>query len=100
LAVFDSVGKPRTQGVNSGRLAQIAGYALLPVVLLGFAGLFLRWKHPIAWLTAAALGLVILSSAMTLAKPRFRLPVDPVLCAFAMTSVVWLRDRVAPRHQV
>ncbi|MFY9937451.1 MAG: hypothetical protein WAK33_11280 [Silvibacterium sp.] len=91
LAVFDSVGKPRTQGLNSGRLAQIAGWALLPVVLLGVAGLILRWRHPVAWLTAAALGLVILSSALTLAKPRFRLPIDPLLCVFAMSTVASIR---------
>jgi hypothetical protein len=96
LAVFDSVGKPRTQGVNSGRLAQIVGWALLPVVLLGVAGLILRCRHPIAWLTAAALGLVVLSSALTLAKPRFRLPIDPMLCVFAMSTAVSIKHRSLP----
>lgn len=96
LAVFDSVGKPKTQGVNSGRLAQIIGWAMLPVVLLGVAGLILRWRHPIAWLTAAALGLVILSSALTLAKPRFRLPIDPLLCVFAISAVASFRRPTSP----
>jgi len=100
LAVFDSVGRPKTQGVNSGRLAQIAGWALLPVVLLGVAGLILRWRHPIAWLTAGALGLVILSSALTLAKPRFRLPIDPLLCVFAMSAVVRIRRPESPTNKV
>ncbi len=96
LAVFDSVGKPKTQGVNSGRLAQIVGWALLPVVLLGVAGLILRWRHPIAWLTGAALGLVILSSALTLAKPRFRLPIDPLLCVFAISAVASIPRPTSP----
>jgi hypothetical protein len=95
-AVFDSVGRPRTQGVNSGRLAEIVGWALLPVVLLGVAGLILRWRHPIAWLTAAALGLVVLSSALTLAKPRFRLPIDPMLCVFAMSAAASIKHRALP----
>jgi hypothetical protein len=99
LAVFDSVGKPKTQGVNSGHLAQLVGWSLLPVVLLGTAGLILRWRHPIAWLTAAALGLVILSSSLTLAKPRFRLPIDPLLCVFAISAVVSIQrpDREHPK---
>ena len=86
--------------MNSGRLAQIAGWALLPVVLLGVAGLILRWRHPIAWLTAGALGLVILSSALTLAKPRFRLPIDPLLCVFAMSAVVRIRRAESPTNKV
>ena len=91
LAVFDSVGRPRTQGLHSGRLAHIAGYALLPVVLLGAAGLILYRWHPVAWLAAAALALVVFSSALTLAKPRFRFPVDPLLCVFAVGTVVSIR---------
>jgi 4-amino-4-deoxy-L-arabinose transferase-like glycosyltransferase len=87
FAAFDSTGRPRTQGVNSGSGAEIAGYLLLPIVLAGFFGLFLYWRSPIAWVTAGALALVILSSALTLAKPRFRLPVDPALCVFAVGTV-------------
>jgi hypothetical protein len=93
VAVFDSVGKPKTQGVNSGHLAQLVGYALLPVVLLGTAGLFLYWRNLFAWLTAAALALIIVSSAATLAKPRFRLPVDPALCVFAVAAVAAIQRR-------
>ncbi len=94
LAVFDSTGRPKTQGVNSGRAAEIVGYILLPVVLAGFVGLFLYWRNPIAWVTTAALGLVILSSALTLAKPRFRLPIDPALCVFAVGTVSTVAKRI------
>ncbi|GGG93439.1 hypothetical protein GCM10011586_05270 [Silvibacterium dinghuense] len=87
LAVFDSIGKPKSEGLHSSRLARLVGYALLPVMILGAFGLILYGRHPLAWLTAAALGLVILSSAATIAKPRFRFPCDPLLGVFAVGSV-------------
>ena len=96
FAVFDSEGKPKTQGLHSGRVARLAAYGLFPVMLFGLLGLLFRWKHPLAWLTAAALGLVILSSALTIAKPRFRFPCDPLLCVFAISGAVDVSRRVFP----
>jgi hypothetical protein len=97
FAVFDSEGKPKTQGLHSNRLAQFAAYALLPVMIFGLLGLFLCWKHPLAWLTIAALSLVVLSSALTIAKPRFRFPCDPLLCVFAMSSAASVKRRMFPQ---
>jgi hypothetical protein len=84
IAVFDSAGKPKTEGLHSGRLAQIAAWSLLPVMIFGVIGLVVYRRHALTWLTLAALGLVILSSAATIAKPRFRFPCDPLLCVFAI----------------
>jgi 4-amino-4-deoxy-L-arabinose transferase-like glycosyltransferase len=84
IAVFDSAGKPRTEGLHSSRLAQIAAWSLLPVMIFGVIGLVVYRRHALTWLTLAALGLVILSSAATIAKPRFRFPCDPLLCVFAI----------------
>ena len=87
LAVFDSEGKPRTtQGLHMGKLAHIASWLLLPVMILGVIGLIVYWRNSLTWLTLAALGLVILSSAATIAKPRFRFPCDPLLCVFAVAG--------------
>jgi hypothetical protein len=93
LAVFDSAGKPKTEGLHSSRLAQIAAYSLLPIMILGVFGLILYRKHALAWLTVAALGLVILSSAATIAKPRFRFPCDPLLGVFAVGGAVGIAQR-------
>jgi hypothetical protein len=84
IAVFDSAGKPRTEGLHSGTLAMIAAWSLLPVMIFGVIGLVVYWRRALTWLTLAALGLVILSSAATIAKPRFRFPCDPLLCVFAV----------------
>jgi hypothetical protein len=83
IVVFDSVGKPKTGGLHSSRLAEAAAWLLLPVMILGVIGLAVYWRHALTWLTLAALSLVILSSALTIAKPRFRFPCDPLLCVFA-----------------
>ena len=87
IAVFDSEGKPKTEGLHSSRLAQIAAWSLLPVMIFGVIGLIVYRRHVLTWLTLAALGLVILSSAATIAKPRFRFPCDPLLCIFAVGGV-------------
>jgi len=87
IAVFDSEGKPKTEGLHSSRLAQIAAWSLLPVMIFGVLGLVVYRRHALTWLTLAALGLVILSSAATIAKPRFRFPCDPLLCVFAIGGV-------------
>jgi 4-amino-4-deoxy-L-arabinose transferase-like glycosyltransferase len=84
IAVFDSAGKPRTGGLHSSKPAQIAAWSLLPIMILGVCGLVIYRRHPLTWLTLCALGLVILSSAATIAKPRFRFPCDPLLCVFAI----------------
>jgi hypothetical protein len=84
IMVFDSAGKPKTEGLHSGKLAMIAAWSLLPVMIFGVIGLVVFWRHTLTWLTLAALGLVILSSAATIAKPRFRFPCDPLLCVFAV----------------
>lgn len=91
LAVFDSEGKPRTtQGLHTGKLAHIAAWSLLPIMILGVFGLMVYWQNSLTWLTLAALGLVILSSAATIAKPRFRFPCDPLLCVFAVAGAARL----------
>jgi len=87
FVVFDSAGKPKTEGLHSGRLAQIAAWSLLPVMIFGVIGLVVYRRHALTWLTLAGLGLVILSSAATIAKPRFRFPCDPLLCVFAVGGV-------------
>jgi hypothetical protein len=91
IAVFDSAGKPKTEGLHSGRLAQIAAWSLLPVMIFGVIGLVVYRRHALTWLTLAALGLVILSSAATIAKPRFRFPCDPLLCVFAIGGVARIK---------
>ena len=87
IAVFDSEGKPRTEGLHSSQLAQMAAWSLLPIMIFGVIGLVVYRRHTLTWLTVAALGLVILSSAATIAKPRFRFPCDPLLCVFAIGGV-------------
>lgn len=91
VLVFDSVGNPKTQGLHSGVLGHVAGWLLLPVILLGLVGLLFRYKDPLAWLTAAALLLVVVSSASTIVKPRFRFPCDPLLCEFAVVGFIGLK---------
>jgi 4-amino-4-deoxy-L-arabinose transferase-like glycosyltransferase len=101
LAVFDSEGKPKTEGLHSGMLAHIAAWSLLPVVILGVFGLVVYRRHPLTWLTIAALGLVIMSSAATIAKPRFRFPCDPLLGVFAIGGAVRIAGiKTADRSEV
>jgi len=93
--VFDSVGNPKTQGLHSGLLGHIAGWLMLPIILAGLVGLLFSYRNPLAWLTAAALSLVIVTSASTLVKPRFRFPCDPLLCEFAVVGFLGLRKQIA-----
>jgi 4-amino-4-deoxy-L-arabinose transferase-like glycosyltransferase len=87
VLVFDSVGHAATAGVQTGRLAHFAGWLLLPPVLVGLVGLCLYRRDTEAMVCMAGLALVILSSAATMAKPRFRFPCDPVLFVFAIAAV-------------
>jgi hypothetical protein len=87
VLVADSVGNPKTQGVHSGLAAKLVAWLMLPFVLLGFAGLAIFWRTSAGCLTAAALLLVVASSALTLVKPRFRFPLDPALAVFAVAAV-------------
>ena len=88
--LLDSSGQPKTTGAHSGGIARLAGWLLLPVVLAGLAGLWLYRANPLSWLLAAALALVAASSAITIAKPRFRFPCDPVLFVFSAAAVTHL----------
>jgi hypothetical protein len=88
VLVFDSVGHASTPGIQTGRLEHIAGWMLLPVVLLGLFGLFRYRRDMQALVCIAGLALVVASSAATMAKPRFRLPCDPVLFVFAVAGLV------------
>ena len=98
ILVFDSVGNPATQGLHSGMAAHIVGWLMLPVVLLGVIGLVLSYRLPVAWITGTAVFLIVLSSALTLTKPRFRFPCDPALCVFAAVGYLELRKRSLGRH--
>jgi hypothetical protein len=86
LATFDSVGKPKTRGAHDSLAAKAVGYLMLPWILLSVVGLGLDRKKPTTWLVAAAIGCVVLSSAFTISKPRFRFPCDPMLAVFAMVA--------------
>ena len=93
LLVADSVGRPATRGMHDGIAAKLVGWTMLPIVLLGLAGLFVHRRWPGAWFTAAALSMVIITSALMMVKPRFRFPVDPVLGVFAAAMIVRLAGR-------
>ena len=93
VLVFDSVGNPSTQGLHSGVLGHIAGWLMLPIILMGIVGLMFSHRNPLAWLTVAALSLVIVSSASTIVKPRFRFPCDPLLCEFAVVGFLGLKSK-------
>jgi hypothetical protein len=97
VLVFDSVGNARTQGLHSGVLGHLVGWLLLPIILLGVVGLGFSFKHPLAWFTIAALSLVIISSAATIVKPRFRFPCDPLLCEFAVVGFLELKTNYKNR---
>jgi 4-amino-4-deoxy-L-arabinose transferase-like glycosyltransferase len=93
VLVVDSAGNPKTSGLHSGKLEVLVAYLLLPAVILGIVGLYFNRRQPIAWLTMCALALVIFSSALTIVKPRFRFPCDPLLSIFAVSGAVELRDQ-------
>jgi hypothetical protein len=86
LAVVDSVGKPRTAGAHDAGAARLLGWAMLPLTLLGLAGLFVRRRSLGAQLAMVPLALVIAGSAATIVKPRFRFPCDPLLAIFAIEA--------------
>jgi len=92
--VVDSVGNPRTQGLHSGVLGHLAGWILLPIILMSLVGLLFNYKNPLTWFTIAALLLIVVSSAATIVKPRFRFPCDPVLCEFAVAGFIGLKNRL------
>jgi len=95
LLVVDSVGRPITAGIHSGRVAQLVGWAMLPVVLLGMSGLWVFRGTAVAWFLAMALGLVTISGAVTIVKPRFRFPCDPLLMTFAAGTLAQMGRRSA-----
>lgn len=95
LCVLDSAGKPKTAGLHDSLAARLAGYALLPWIALGVVGLGVLRRTTAGRLAAAALALVVVSSALTLVKPRFRFPVDGALAPFALVVLASLaRARV------
>lgn len=100
--VFDSAGKPKTPGLHDSLAARLVGWAMLPWVALGVAGLVASRRSSAAKLTAGALALVIASSALTLVKPRFRFPVDGALAPFGLVVAAALVRRrvVVPRPQL
>ena len=104
LATLDSVGKPKTRGAHDSLAAKAVGYLMFPWILLSLVGLVLDRKKPTTWLVAAAIGCVILSSALTITKPRFRFPCDPMLAVFAMVACrrIWVArsSRAQPGAQV
>ena len=87
LLIVDSVGNPVTKGFHSGFAARAVAWCMLPLVLLGLVGLFLYWRTTAGIFTIMALSLVVLSSALTIMKPRFRFPCDPLICTFASTAL-------------
>jgi hypothetical protein len=93
LAALDSVGKPRTAGAHGSLASELVGWALAPFVALSLVGLWLKRRSPVAWLSGAALALVMLSSAATIAKPRFRFPCDPLLFVFSVAAAAELGAR-------
>jgi hypothetical protein len=94
LAVLDSVGKPATAGLHNSLAARLIGWAMLPLILLSLPGLWLYRRSPLAWMTAGALLLVMVSSGLSIVKPRFRFPCDPLLIIF---SVAALQSTVSAR---
>jgi len=94
LAVFDSVGRPATPGLHNSLGARVIGWAMLPLILLSLPGLWLYRRSPLAWMTTGALLLVMVSSGLTIVKPRFRFPCDPLLIIF---SVAALQSAVSAR---
>jgi hypothetical protein len=94
--VLDSVGRPKTAGLHDNLAARLVGYAMLPWIGLGVAGLVALRRTTAGKLAALALALVVASSALTLVKPRFRFPVDGALAPFALVVVAAALRRRAP----
>jgi hypothetical protein len=102
IAVLDSAGRPKTRGEHDSVGARLATVALFPWVGLGVVGVLLERRKTTAWIAAAALACVVVTSAFTIAKPRFRFPCDPVLSAFVAASAVrgWTRWSTRKRPRV
>jgi hypothetical protein len=83
LATFDSVGRPKTRGTHDSLAARAVGYSLGPWMLLSIVGLVLDRRRPTTWLVAASIACVALAGALTITKPRFRFPCDPMLAVLA-----------------
>lgn len=96
VAMFDSVGNSRMRGEKGSLVVSLAGWSLTPWVILGVIGIITERKRFVAWLTAGALALVLFSAAITIAKPRFRFPVDPLL---AVTGALALERAIATRRK-
>jgi len=88
VAVLDSVGKPRTVGLHDNPWAKLVGWAMLPWVVFGLAGLWINRRTPETRIVALAFLLVVAASSATIVKPRFRFPVDPLLAIFATDFVL------------
>ena len=87
MAIVDSVGQTRTRGTHDSTAGRVAGWLLLPWVVLGLVGLALERRSLGARLALAAVAVVAVSAALTIVKPRFRFPVDPALAAFVLAPV-------------
>jgi hypothetical protein len=101
IAIFDSVGRPRTRGAHDGWPARLVGLALLPLAVGGVFGVVVYRRSNAALLTGAAFACVLVAAAPTIVKPRFRFPVDPALGTFAVAmgaaAVRKIRRAVRPR---
>jgi hypothetical protein len=97
LAVLDSVGKPATAGLHDNPWAKAVGWAMLPWIVFGLAGLWVNRRAPEARIVALAFLLVLASSSATIVKPRFRFPVDPLLAIFAADFVSRLHGAIRAR---
>ncbi len=87
LATLDSTGKPSAAGAPRGAASFVAGLGLSAIAVLGLMGLWLERRRDLAKLTAAAFCCVALSAALSIVKPRFRFPVDPMLGVFALVAL-------------
>lgn len=98
VLVVDSVGRPKTAGAHSNLASRLVGWILFPLTIAGIVGLFFYRKNPEVIFASAALGLVVLSSATTIVKPRFRFPCDPLLTVTAVAACVTTRRKVGAEH--
>jgi len=97
LAVLDSVGKPRTAGLHDNPWAKLVGWAMLPWIVFGLAGLWIDRRVPEARIVALAFLLVLASASATIVKPRFRFPVDPLLAIFAADFISRVHGAIRAR---
>ena len=97
LAVLDSVGRPRTPGPHEDLWAKAVAWAMLPWILFGVAGLWIDRRAPEGRLVALAFLLVFVTSSVTIVKPRFRFPVDPLLAIFAVHFVFRVASAISAR---